>query len=150
FRQWIVDSAQPPPNCSYFHRRGNSMKRNKTFGRKTRTGNHRLFDRPSARVRRRATEVKMESLQERTLLSSAARGVPPPVVAHVPAGLGVAYTTMSEQAHGVGLNTLPSNQFVPGSTTTTSASNSVTMAELEAYLKQLKASYDTNQTSPSA
>ena len=64
---------------------------------------HRQNSRPSiqrARQVRRAAEFKLESLEERTLLSTT-KVIPPP---SVPLGLGASYTTLSEQAHGVGLN----------------------------------------------
>ena len=55
--------------------------------------------------------------------------------------LGATYTALSERAHGVTLNTHPSNQYVPGGSTKDSSS-SYTMADFEAYLKQLKTSLD--------
>ena len=48
---------------------------------------------------------RLESLEERTLLSAAAKSVYP--APHVPVGLGTSYTTMSEQAHGIGVTALP-------------------------------------------
>jgi hypothetical protein len=113
------------------------MKREKTFGRKTRTRDRRLFDRPASEARRRATEFKLETLEERTLMSIAsAKNVPP---ANVPMGLGTYYTTLSEQAHGVGLNADNPGQYT--GSTTDSHGATVSMVDLEAYLKTLNLSY---------
>ena len=48
------------------------MKRASTSSRKVRTGDRKSFARPSTQVRRRAAEFKLESLEERTLLSTLA------------------------------------------------------------------------------
>src|SRR3954471_15773856 len=108
------------------------MKRASTSSRKVRTGDRKSFARPSTQVRRRAAEFKLESLEERTLLSATKMIYPQP---SLPAGLGVVYTAMSQQAHGVGLNTQSPTQFDAGSGT------AVTMADLNAYLKTLTSTY---------
>jgi len=58
----------------------------------------------------------------------------------VPLGLGASYTTLSEQAHGVGLNKQNPGQYT--GSTTTNASTPESMAQLQAYLQQLKISFD--------
>ncbi len=63
------------------------------------------------------------------LLSTSTKLVPEPAIS--PVGLGALYTTMSEQAHGVGLQTSSPGQD-QGSTTPTT-----TMDQLTAYLKSL-------------
>ena len=115
------------------------MKRSKTSSRGLRSGDRRPFARLSAQVRRRATVLRLESLEERTLLSTT-KG-PLPQGPSLPVGLGTTYTVLSEQAHGVSTSTKPSNQFVPGSGST-STSSTFTMADFNAYLKQLKLSLD--------
>src|SRR5208337_2622744 len=57
-----------------FFLRGNSMKRSKTSSRKALSGDRQLFARPSNQVRRRAATFKLESLEERTLLSVSPTG----------------------------------------------------------------------------
>ena len=84
-------------------------------------------------------ELKLESLEERTLLSTTV-----PVKASLtPAGLGPLYTSMAEQAYGVGSSTTTPGQYVPGGTTSTNTSSSITPADLEAYLKSLGLNYNT-------
>src|SRR6516225_2361205 len=98
------------------------MKRAKTSSRKARTGDRKSFARHSSQVRRRAAGFKLEALEERTLLSVTTKPAYPP--ASVPLGLGTAYTTMSEQAHGVGLGT-SDPMYYTGGTSSTSTSNPV-------------------------
>src|SRR5208337_249688 len=57
-----------------FFLRGNSMKRSKTSSRKALSGDRQLFARPSNQVRHRAATFKLESLEERTLLSVSPTG----------------------------------------------------------------------------
>lgn len=115
------------------------MKRSKTSSRGVRNGDRLSFARPSAQVRRRTTVLKLESLEERTLHSAMKQTVP--LLPAGPVGLGTTYTVLSEQAHGVSLNQHPTNRYVPGGSST-GTSSTYTMAEFEAYLKQLKMSLD--------
>jgi hypothetical protein len=84
--------------------------------------NQRIFASRSHEARLRSTVIKLEALEERTLLSTTAKVLP--TTANVPVGLGATYTALSRAAHGL----VP----VTGSP--------VTMSDLEAYLKRLGAS----------
>src|SRR5271165_150232 len=108
------------------------MKRSKTSARKVRQIGRKPLTRSSSQIRRRAAAFKLESLEERTLLSTGTKLLPPPP-ADPPGGLGSTYTTMSEQAHGVGLNSGANGQ----SSVSTTTSPPATMAELQSYLLQL-------------
>ena len=55
------------------------MKRSKTSSRTARTADRKSFARPSAQIRRRAAGFKLESLEERTLLSTGMKVVQAPV-----------------------------------------------------------------------
>jgi protocatechuate 3,4-dioxygenase beta subunit/methionine-rich copper-binding protein CopC len=105
------------------------MKRSKTSSRKVRASKHRSLPGSVARPRRRPGDFRLEALEERTLLSGTQPKFPPP---DFPLGLGLAYRNLSERAHGVG----SSGQNGAGASGTP-----VTMAELDAYLKQLQAAY---------
>ena len=94
--------------------------------------------RRTLQARPRGALLKLEGLEERTLLSGTK--VIPPIMP--PAGLGSLYTPMSEQAHGVDLNSTSPGQYVTGGTTTTNSATRETMAELEAYLKSLGLNYE--------
>ena len=79
------------------------MRCDKTFGRKIRTGDRKRFDRPSTQARRRASEFKLEALEERTMLSGLpGKGTVPEL--QPPKSLGSLYTTLWEQAHGTYLH----------------------------------------------
>ncbi len=102
------------------------MKRSKTSDFVARRSQYRSSSRSSSKIRRRAAAFRLESLEERTLLSSTKAVLPAG-----PVSLGSAYTGLSEEAHQVGV-TKPTNKFIPGSTTdTSSGSSSFTMADLE-------------------
>src|SRR5262249_55495298 len=122
--------------------KGTSMKRTTTVTRKGRERKRQPFARPSTQVRRRGSGLKLESLEERIVLSITTK-VLPPLSATIPVGLGAVYTTMSEQAHGVGLNTGSSTQYDPNGT-----SSPVTMADLQAYLQQLGAQLKSANPNP--
>ena len=111
-----------------------------------RRSQYRSSSRSSSKIRRRAAAFKLESLEERTLLSSTKAVLPT-----APVGLGSAYTGLSEEAHQVGV-TKPTNKFIPGSTTdTSSGSSSFTMADLESYLKKLNSTLQqTNGQGPTS
>ncbi len=111
------------------------MKRSKTYSQVVRKADRRFSARTSTHARRRAADMKLESLEERTLLSTTK-----PLLPSGPVGLGPTYTALSEQAHGVTLSSSPTNTFAPGSTGGPGGSTTVSMTELEAYLKQLTAS----------
>ena len=74
----------------------------KTFGRKDRTGIAGYSTVHQTQARCRATEFKLESLEERILLSTS--HLPHPAFT-LPIGLGQAYAALSMQAHGLGLDT---------------------------------------------
>ena len=115
------------------------MKRSKTSARGARNVDRHASARPSAKVRRHAAVLKLESLEERTLLSGtkkAAFKLPTS-----PVGLGATYTMLSERAHGVSLVQAPTGHYVPGGSST-GTSGTYTMADFDAYLKQLKRSLD--------
>jgi protocatechuate 3,4-dioxygenase beta subunit/methionine-rich copper-binding protein CopC len=78
----------------------------------------------------RKTRLKVEQLEVR-LVPSSNKTIP---AGDVPAGLGTAYTTMSEQAHGITVASQSPGQNVGAPT--------VTMAQLEAYLQKLKLDFN--------
>ena len=106
--------------------------------RKIRNRDGKSMSRRSLEAGRRGAAFKLEALEERTLLSTSK--LMGPYLG--PVGLGPNYTSMSEQAHGVGLTTTSPGQYVAGGTTSTSTSSPITLAELNAYLKSLKLNYD--------
>src|SRR4051794_7571938 len=117
------------------------MKSGNSITRKNRQGDStRAFQNPR-RPRRRSSEIQLESLEQRMLLSVTPK-IPEPAAVY-PKGLGLAYTALSEQAHGVGLNLSSPGQYT-GNTATTS------MADLTAYLQQLGKSLLPAPTSPAA
>jgi hypothetical protein len=110
------------------------MRNLKKAARTIKNSRHSEIGSRSSTTRFRRGRLRVEQLEGRIVPSTLDKIVIPP--ATVPSSLGVTYTGMSEQAHGVGLNTQPPNQHDTGIT-----APAVTMADLEAYLKQLKADY---------
>jgi methionine-rich copper-binding protein CopC len=100
----------------------------------------------SLEARFRKIRPRLEQLEDRVVPSVTTKAVLPDASSTVPMGLGPTYTQMSEQAHGVGLNLQSPTHFVGGSTT--GQSGPVTMADFEAYLKQLKLNYNTGAGLP--
>ena len=92
----------------------------------------------SLEARSRGARLKLEDLEIRTLLSTTSVFGPE----LLPEGLGTAYTAMAEQAYGVNLHTTTPGQLPQGWPTSTSTSNPVTLADLEAYLKGLGVNHD--------
>jgi Legume lectin domain/SdrD B-like domain/Bacterial pre-peptidase C-terminal domain/Bacterial Ig-like domain len=87
----------------------------------------------SLEARFRDARFKLEGLENRTLLATSPAFGP----YLLPAGLGLAYTAMAEQAYGDNLHTTSPGQLPPGGTGSINTSNPVTLADLKAYLKSL-------------
>src|SRR6516162_234485 len=110
---------------------------------------HRRNSNPSIQrlrnARRRNTGIRLEALEERVLLSSTTKVQP---IAISPVGLNVAYTTLSEQAHGIAPSGGSATDGAPIATSTTASP--MTMAELESYLKWLTSTLQIRSGPPPA
>jgi methionine-rich copper-binding protein CopC/protocatechuate 3,4-dioxygenase beta subunit len=114
------------------------MKRSNGSSSKVRTRGRKPSARPSAEVRRRAAGFKLESLEERTLLSVSPQSLHTPPASNPPLGLGVVYTGLSMEAHGVGLNTTNPGQHDP----TSPQPGQITMSQFETWSTGMKATWD--------
>jgi hypothetical protein len=111
------------------------MSRAQNVARQDRRRDRKTSAAASNQARRRVAGFVLEALEERRLLSTTTKVYPSPVT---PEGLGVLYTDLSEQAHGIGpASSSPTKDPSTGTTTTTTSPWN--MAEFEAYLKSLTA-----------
>ena len=86
----------------------------------------------------RVAGLKLEALEERTLLSTT-RILPAP---SVPAGLGLAYSNLARQAHNVGAGATAPNLYDPAFIASLDTASPQSVAELEAYLRGLRSNWD--------